>query len=241
MRHPDLKALVLLAGSTDIDGINYIARKPELPIFTAAAADDEYNSTTLALMQWFSDLSGNPRSRFSGFKDGRHGTEIFGPHPELVRQIVDFFKDTLITSPVDLKTPAMPRRTPAAQFWAMASQPGGAARAAGFFHDARTRDSKAVVIAESPVNLLGYERLQAGDKEEAVRLFQINTEAYPASANAEDSLSDGYLAEGKRELGVAAEEKCLQLLPADMSNADFKAALRKQAEDKIAKLKGEQH
>ena len=89
------------------------------------------------------------------------------------------------------------------------------------------------------MNLLGYERLQAGQKEEAVRLFQLNTEAYPASANAEDSLSDGYLAEGKKDLGLAAEEKCLELLPADTNNADFKAALRKQAEEKIAKLNGE--
>lgn len=97
-QHPDFKALVLLAGGTDLAGINYIAQHPERPIFTAAAADDEYNPATLELMQWFSDLSGNPRTKFSGFKDGRHGTEIFGPHPELVHQVVAFLVDTLVTS-----------------------------------------------------------------------------------------------------------------------------------------------
>jgi dienelactone hydrolase len=92
-QHADVKALVLLAGSTDLVGIDYIAHKPEMPIFTAAAADDQYNPATLQLMQWFSEISGNPRTKFSGFKDGRHGTEIFGPHPELVDQIAAFLVD----------------------------------------------------------------------------------------------------------------------------------------------------
>ena len=239
-RHPDVKALVLLAGSTDVAGFNFIAHKPELPIFTAAAADDEYNSSTLRLMQWFSDLSGNPRTKFSGFKDGRHGTEIFGPHPELVQQIVTFFVDTLITSPVNPNAAVSSRKTQVSEFWTLANEPGGSARAAQLLHDARKRDPDALVFAELPVNLLGYDRLQAGDKEDAIALFKLNTEAYPASANAEDSLSDGYLAAGQNDLALAAEQKCLELLPGDSSNAEFKAALGKVAQEKIAKLKAGQ-
>jgi len=238
--HADVKALVLLAGGTDIAGIKFIAQHPERPIFTAAAADDEYNPAMLELMQWLSDLSGNPRTKFSGFKEGRHGTEIFGTHPELVEQIVDFLVDTLVTSPVDLNAAVTPHKTTAAEFWALVDQPGGAGRAAQIFHDARKRDAKAVVFPEYPINLLGYGLLQAGNKEEAVELFKLNTEAYPASANAQDSLSDGYLAVGKSGLALAAEEKCLELLPADRNNAQFKAQLEKSARDKIAKLKGKQ-
>lgn len=239
-RHPDMKALVLLAGSTDIAGLNFIAHKPELPIFTAGAADDEYNPSTLQLMQWFSDLSGNPRSKFSGFKDGRHGTEIFGPHPELVQQIVAFFVDTLLTAPVSPKVAFTPRKTEVSEFWAMANEPGGAPRAAQLFHDARKRDPDAVFFAELPVNLLGYDRLQAGDKTDAIALFKLNTEAYPTSANAEDSLSDGYLAAGQNEQALAAEQMCVELLPGDPNNADFKSALEKAAQEKIAKLKAGQ-
>jgi dienelactone hydrolase len=238
-RHPDIEALVLLAGSTDIAGFNFIAHKPELPIFTAAAADDEYNSSTLQLMRWLSELSENPRTKFSGFKDGRHGTEIFGPHPELVQQIVAFFADTLIASPLDPKVGVIPRKTEVSEFWKLASEPGGAVRAAQFFHDARRRDPNALVFAELPVNLLGYDRLQAGDKEDAIALFKLNTEAYPASANAEDSLSDGYLAAGKNDMALVAEQKCVELLPGDPNNADFKAALQIAAQEKIAKLKAE--
>jgi len=240
MHHPDVKALVLLAGGTDLAGINYIAHKPELPIFTAAAADDEYNPATLQLMQWLSEISGNPRTKFSGFKDGRHGTEIFGPHPELVDQIAAFLVDTLATSPVDLKAAVTPRKTAASEFWALVNQPGGATKAAAVFHEARQRDPKAYVFPEFPVNLLGYARLQAGDKEEAIELFKLNTEAYPASANAQDSLSDGYLAAGKNDLALAAEQKCLELLPADTTEAQFKTQLEQVAKEKIAKLKSEQ-
>ena len=48
-------------------------------------------------------------------------------------------------------------------------------KAAAVFHEARQRDAKAYVFPEIPVNLLGYARLQAGDKEEAIELFKLNT------------------------------------------------------------------
>jgi|SRR5579872_871311 len=238
-RHPDVKALVLLAGTTNVKGINFIADHPERPIFTAAAADDEYNNDTLQLMQWTADLSSNPRTKFSGFKDGKHGTEIFGPHPELVQQIVAFFVDTLVTKPVDLKATVPSNKTPASEFWRLASQRGGAARAADLYRETHKRDPRAYVFPEFAINLLGYDRLQAGDKEDAIELFKLTAEAYPASANAQDSLSDGYIATGQKDRALAAEEKCLALLPADPNNAEFKAQLGKVAQDKIAKLKAE--
>ena len=238
-RHPDVKALVLLAGTTDVKGINFIADHQERPIFTAAAADDEYNDDALQVMQWTANLSANPRTKFSGFKDGKHGTEIFGPHPELVQQVVAFFVDTLVTKPVDLKATVPARKTPASEFWMLADRKGGAARAADLYRETHKRDPQAFVFPEFAVNLLGYDRMQAGDKEDAIELFKLNAEAYPASANAQDSLSDGYLAAGQKELALAAEEKCIQLLPSDTNNAQFKAQLEKVAQDKIAKLKRE--
>jgi dienelactone hydrolase len=238
-RHPDLKSLVMLAGGTDLAGINYIAQHPELPIFTAAAADDQYNPNTIQLMQWFSEISGNPRTKFSGFKDGRHGTEIFGPHPELVDQIVAFLVDTLVTNPVDLHAHVTPRKTQASEFLALVNQPGGATKATALFHEARKRDPNAVVFPEYPMNLLGYAKLQAGNTQEAIELFKLNAEAYPASANTQDSLSDGYLAAGQNDFALAAEQKCLELLPADKNDPDFKNRLEQAAKEKIAKLKAD--
>jgi tetratricopeptide (TPR) repeat protein len=87
------------------------------------------------------------------------------------------------------------------------------------------------------MNLAGYERLQAGKHQDAIALFTLNTEAYPASANAQDSLGDAYLADGQTELALAASEKCLALLPADRADDRRKAAIRQSAEEKIRKLK----
>ncbi len=232
-RHRDLKALVLLAGATDVAGANFLFQHPEIPIFTAGAADDEFNPATLQLMKWYAELSENPRSKFSGFADGKHGTEIFGPHPELVHQIAGFLAAVLQNPQTGKLTP---RKTQASDFWTFANQPGGVARAAQIFHDAHKRDPKVEVFPEVPINLLGYDLLQKHQNDDAIQLFLLNTEAYPASANTYDSLSDGYLAAGKNDLALKAEEKCLELLPGDTNNAEFKAAIEKQAREKVEKL-----
>ncbi len=236
-RHSQVRTLVLLAGSTDPEGLKFLEQNPWLPLFTAAAADDQYDSAAPQLMRWLSELPGNPRNRFIGFQDGRHGTEIFGPHPELATQIVAWYVDTLVKAPADPQAKVTPKKTPAHDFWALASQPGGTAKAAQMFHEARQRDPNAFLFPESIMNQLGYQRLQAGQNDEAIQLFKLNTEAYPVSANAQDSLADGYLAQGRNDLALAVEQKCLELLPADKSNAEFKARLRQAAEQKIAKLK----
>jgi dienelactone hydrolase len=75
-RHPEVRSLVLLAGGTDSAGVKYLETNPWLPIFSAAAADDEFDSQAPQLMRWFAEVSGNTRNRFVGFNDGRHGTEI---------------------------------------------------------------------------------------------------------------------------------------------------------------------
>ena len=234
--HPEVKALVLLSGETDAAGIAFIADRPAMPIFTAGAADDEYSPVALEVMRWISDISGSPRTKFVGFKDGRHGTEIFGPHPELVQQIVGFVVDSLLTSPVDLKAKVIARETEASKFWKLLNASDGAAKAAVVFREARQRDPNAFVFPEFAVNYLGYAKLEAGNKQEALALFKLNTEAYPKSSNAQDSLSDGYLAMEQNDLALAAEQKCLELLPADQIDPGFKQQLEVQARQKIAKL-----
>jgi dienelactone hydrolase len=237
-RHPDVRSLVLLAGGTDAAGMKYLEDNPWLPIFSAAAADDQYDSQAPQLMRWFAEVSGNPRNRFVGFKDGRHGTEIFGPHPELPRQIVAWLVETLAKSPADPAARFTPQKTAISEFWAVARERGAAATATRMFRDARARDPRVFLFPEFVLNQLAYARLQAGDTDDAVELFKLNVEAYPTSSNAQDSLADGYIARGQTDLALAAEQKCLDLLPADTINDQFKAALRRGAEQKIAKLKG---
>jgi dienelactone hydrolase len=238
-RHPEVRSLALLAGPLDLDGIAFITDAPWLPIFAAAASDDQYDDSAPELMRWILTLSGNPRNKFSGFKDGKHGTEIFGPHPELPKQMVAWYTDTLITRPADPKASVSVKRSPVREFWRKAVSPTGVTDAVQMFYDVAQRGERVVLFGEGQLNQVGYFHLQAGRANDAVRLFRLNTIAYSTSANTYDSLADAYLANGQNELALRMSEKALELLPKDRSSEERKKAIRESAEQKIAKLKGE--
>jgi predicted alpha/beta superfamily hydrolase len=46
--------------------------------------------------------------------------------------------------------------------------------------------------SEAMVNILGYQVMEQDRKEEAIKIFQLNVEKYPNSANVYDSLGEGY-------------------------------------------------
>jgi dienelactone hydrolase len=236
IRHHEVRSLVLLAGPANRAGREFLLKSPWMPVFTAAAADDQFDADALQSMQWLSELSGNPRSRFVGFPDGRHGTEIFIPHPELPRQIVAWYEDTLVKAPADPGAQVKARTTPVFEFWSALDGSGGVTTAVRMFHETRQRDPRVFLFPEAVMNAVGYEHLAAGKTAEAVELFRMNTEAYPASANAQDSLGDAYLASGQSDLALAAARKCLALLPADKSADEFKARVRESAQQKIDKI-----
>jgi dienelactone hydrolase len=237
-RHPEVRSLALLAGALDLEGLAFISERSWLPIFAAAAADDQYDDDAPGLMRWILAMSGNPRNKFSGFRDGKHGTEIFGPHPELSKQMVAWYTDTLIKRPADPNAPSTAKIAPAREFWQKAATPEGVAAAVQLFYDVRQHDPGAVLFPEAQLNLLGYVHLQAGRTNEAIRLFRLNTMAYPFSANTYDSLGDAYLTSGQNELALRMSEKALELLPKDRVGEARKQAIRESAEQKIAKLKG---
>jgi dienelactone hydrolase len=233
-RHPEAaRALVLLAGGTDGAGVKFLRANSWLPVFAAAAEDDQYGADFVPSMKWLTDLSGNPRNRFVGFPDGRHGTEIFGPHPELPRQIVEWSVDTLVKAPADPRAPVAAPQSAAARFWAAMEEPGGISRAVEIYREARKRDPKAYLFPEAFVNQMAYERMGASNAKEAIDLCRLNTEAYPASANAFDSLADAYLADGQNEPAMQAAHVAIEMLPADKSSEDFKARVRQSAERKL--------
>ncbi len=236
-RHPgEVKSLVLLAGPTFAEGIQFLLHNPWLPVFTAAAADDEYIPDAPAEAKWLAELSGNPRNKFMGFADGRHGTEIFPVHPELPRAISEWFTDTLIKSPADPKAAVKVKHSPVTDFLAALESPGGTAKAIEIYRKAKQQDPKAFVFPEPVLNVMAYGRMQAGQTQDAIELFKLNAEAYPDSANVYDSLADGYLAAGENAKALEAEKMALAKLPGDKSNEQFKAMLRKAAEEKIQKL-----
>jgi dienelactone hydrolase len=239
-RHPEVRSLVLLAGGLDPDSLTFITETPWLPIFAAAAADDQFDADSPKSMQWILAMSGNPRNKFSGFKDGKHGTEIFGPHPELPKEIVAWYVDTLVKRPVDPKAPVKVKNSPTREFWRKAATPTGVSEAVQLFYETQQRDPRAILVPEAQVNQLGYAHLQAGRVTNAILLFILNRTVYPWSANTYDSLGDAYLANGQNELALRMSEKAIELLAKDPGGEDRKKAIRESAEQKIAKLKGSQ-
>jgi dienelactone hydrolase len=236
-RHADVRSLALLAGSPDPAGVAFLTETPWLPIFAAAAADDPYDVNAPESMQRVLALSGNPRNRFSGFKSGKHGTEIFATRPELVARIVAWYTDTLVARPADPTAAVAVKSTPLREFWRKAVSPTGVAEAIQLFYDLRQRRQRVVLFTEWQLNQLGYFHLHAGRTSDAIRLFRLNTLVFPMSANTCDSLADAYLANGQNELALRMSERALELLPKDRSSEALKQAIRESAEQKIAKIK----
>ncbi|MGH9947977.1 MAG: S41 family peptidase [Pyrinomonadaceae bacterium] len=77
---------------------------------------------------------------------------------------------------------------------------------------------------EADINTFGY-RLAAMQKmDDAIEMLKINTELYPESANAFDSLGEAYATAGKRDEAIKSYEKALKIDPGFASSRD---ALRK--------------
>jgi len=88
-----------------------------------------------------------------------------------------------------------------------------------------------LIVPEGTINMLGYRTLASGRVEAAIRLFKMNTEAFPNSSNTWDSLSDGYLAAGDTEKAAECMRKVLETLPIDSTtDAGVKENIRNKCE-----------
>ncbi len=77
---------------------------------------------------------------------------------------------------------------------------------------------------EEELNSLGYRLLNAKKFNDAIRIFQLNVEAYPQSSNVYDSLAEAYMNDGNKPLAIANYQRSLQLNP---KNRNAKAYLQK--------------
>jgi dienelactone hydrolase len=223
-RHAGVKALALLAGPADREARTFIEAPGAPPIFTAAAADDRYGDFVL-VSSWQFGISRRTESRFAQYPDGGHAAVVFRAHPDLADQIAQWFGAVLNDTPASLPaTNGVPMAHDVLQGLRAIERPGGAAAA----HPR---------LPEYIVNWLGYEHLALKDAGTALEIMKLNAASYPASANAQDSLGDAYLAAGDTVSALAVAKKTLELLDADTTDTpQRKALIRSSAEDKIAKL-----
>ena len=66
---------------------------------------------------------------------------------------------------------------------------------------------------EDELNVLGYDLLRSKKSSQAMRIFELNAEAYPQSSNTWDSLAEAYMDEGNKPQATAYYKKSLQLNP----------------------------
>lgn len=88
-----------------------------------------------------------------------------------------------------------------------------------------------VSVSEQRINTLGYTLVRQKKVAEAIAIFKLNTELYPESWNAYDSLGEAYMTNGDKELAIASYKKSLALNPDNAAGA----AMLKKLEADIAK------
>jgi dienelactone hydrolase len=235
-RHPQVRTVMLLSGPVTQPGREYLRESPWLPVLAAASRDD---GNALDTMRWTLGWSRNPSNRLVEYKAAGHGTEMFSEEKGLQPLMIDWLEAQLKRSPLERApaTTATPP-SPVEVFWTTLTQPGGAAKARLLYEETRRTNKAVMLFPEAEANAYGYELLGRGDSGEAIIVFEMNVDANPQSANTYDSLSDAYLAAGKRDEALRFAEKTLQVLVTDTTTPEvFKATIRESAEKKISELK----
>lgn len=87
-----------------------------------------------------------------------------------------------------------------------------------------SRDS--FVFDEGQLNDLGYQMIREGKLEAAVRLFELNSEEHPESANAYDSRGEGYMLTGQDGPAIESYERSLELDPQNDNAREMLRRLR---------------
>jgi CubicO group peptidase (beta-lactamase class C family) len=85
---------------------------------------------------------------------------------------------------------------------------------------------------ETELNRVGYELLQSSRAADAIEIFKLNVEMYPKSWNVYDSLAEGYMIHGDRDLALTNYRKSLEL---NAGNDNAKEMIRRM-EKPVAKL-----
>jgi CubicO group peptidase (beta-lactamase class C family) len=75
-------------------------------------------------------------------------------------------------------------------------------------------------IAEDSINSLGYRLLRSKRSADAIRIFKLNVDLHPRSANVFDSLAEAYMNAGDNPLAIQFYKKSLALNPKNSNAAD---------------------
>ena len=77
------------------------------------------------------------------------------------------------------------------------------------------------------LNTYAYTLLNAGEKEEAIRIFELNAKRHPKDPNVHDSLGEGYMMTGNNAAAIKAFKKSLSMNPPENVKANSVRCLKK--------------
>jgi tetratricopeptide (TPR) repeat protein len=136
--------------------------------------------------------------------------------------VAGLFAATMAVWVPDVKAAFDPRRSIAETLSATIASSGVDA-AIQQYHDLKAQDLRAHDLKaarpttynfdENELNSLGYRLLNAKKFKDAIRILQLNAEAYPQSSNVYDSLGEAYIDDGNKPLAIANYRKSVQLNP----------------------------
>jgi Amidohydrolase family/Tetratricopeptide repeat len=92
------------------------------------------------------------------------------------------------------------------------------------YHELKSTQAASYDFGEGELNGLGYQLLETKRFKEAIRILELNVEAYPLSANVYDSLGEAYMDDGDKELAIKNYKKSLEL---DATNSNAVEKLKK--------------
>ena len=100
--------------------------------------------------------------------------------------------------------------------------------AVGKYRDLKKNQSDAYDFQEGELNDLGYNLLRQKKVKDAIKVFQLNVEAYPESSNVYDSLGEAYMINGDKTPAIENYEKSLKLNPGNTNAVEKLKSLRAQ-------------
>lgn len=118
-----------------------------------------------------------------------------------------------------------PRRSIAQTLMATISSSGDD-EAVKQYHELKASATTTYNFDEGELNGLGYQLIATKKFKDAIRIFQLNVEAYPQSSNVYDSLGEAYMDNGDRDLAIANYRKSLELNPKNGNGAKMLAKLK---------------
>jgi CubicO group peptidase (beta-lactamase class C family) len=125
-----------------------------------------------------------------------------------------------INAILDKKPYTLPRTSGSKKMHTLLSK-GGIDHALRFYDSAR-QQSSIYDFSESDLNLLGYYLLYDENKvDAAIKIFELNTKAYPTSSNTFDSLGEAYLKKGDKQSAIKNYQRALEMDPTNLHAANM--------------------